>query len=269
MEKPYQVTDDISIFQSWEEAPTLGFLSINAYVIKAKELAVVDAGMWIEKKEYMQALESVVDPKEIKWIFLTHDDNDHKGSLPELLEIAPNARLVCQFIAVGRMMDTFRVPLDRLHLVNPGDSVDIGDRKITVLRPPLWDAPPTVAYYDDKSGALFCADSFGAFIPAKCQDADDIPAAERSRAQTTFASIVSPWVHMLDEAKFAAHLKVVRDMDPKLILGCHLPPAKNHKADEFLKALTACPPTEPWCGPNQAAMEAMMAQMAHGGPPQG
>ena len=80
MEKPCQVTDDIGIVQSWEEAPTMGFLSVNPYVIKAKELAVVDAGMWIEKKEYMQALESVVDPKEIKWIVLTHDDNDHKGS---------------------------------------------------------------------------------------------------------------------------------------------------------------------------------------------
>jgi len=148
-------------------------------------------------------------------------------------------------------MDTFPVPLDRLYLVNPGDSADIGARKITALRPPLWDSPPTLGYYNDKSGALFSADSFGAFISAKCQDADDIPAAERAQAQTTFASILCPWVHMLDEAKFAAHLKVVRDMDPELILGCHLPPARKNKADEFLKALTACPPTGPWFGPHQ------------------
>ncbi len=86
MEKPFSAAPDIEVFSSWEEVPTVGFLNINSFVLKAREPAVIDTGMWKEKEEYLKALESVIHPKEIKWIFLTHDDNDHKGGTQALLE---------------------------------------------------------------------------------------------------------------------------------------------------------------------------------------
>ena len=267
MEKPFSVAPDIEVFSSWEEVPTLGFLNINSFVLKAREPVVIDTGMWKEKEEYMKALESVIDPKEIKWILLTHDDNDHKGATPELLEAAPNARLVTQFIGVGRMMDTWPVPLERCYLMNPGDSIDLGDRTLTAIRPPQWDSPPSLAYYDSKSGALFSSDCFGAMIPAKVQDVADVPEADLQQGFMNFASIVSPWIHLVDEGKYAKMLDVVRHMAPTMILSCHSPPARG-KTDQYLKWLAAAPSSEMWVGPNQAAMEAMMAQMQQGPPPE-
>ena len=199
-------------------------------------------------------------------ILLTHDDNDHKGSVQELLEAAPNARLVTMFLGAGRMMDTWPVPMERCYLLNPGESIDVGDRTLTAVKPPLWDSPPSLGYYDDKSGALFSCDAFGAVIPEKVQDSTDLPETELAQAMTTFAGMLSPWIHMLDQGKFAQHLDVVRQMAPKMILSGHLPPARG-RTEQFLKSLAAAPSSEPFVGPNQAALEAMMAQMAHEGPP--
>ncbi|RJQ48328.1 MAG: MBL fold metallo-hydrolase [Nitrospiraceae bacterium] len=50
------------------------------FVIKAREPVLVDRGMGIDSEEFMKALESIIDPKDLRWVWLTHDDADHTGS---------------------------------------------------------------------------------------------------------------------------------------------------------------------------------------------
>jgi hypothetical protein len=64
------------------------------------------------------------------------------------------------------------VPLDRVYWLNSGESIRLGDRKLTAVRPPLFDNPTTIGIYDDKSEAFFSADCFGAIIPSPAQNAD-------------------------------------------------------------------------------------------------
>jgi flavorubredoxin len=64
-------------------------------------------------------------------------------------------------------MSTARpVPLDRVYLLNPGRSLDVGDRTLTAFRPPLYDSPATVGFYDDRSQTCFSSDCFGAPMPS-------------------------------------------------------------------------------------------------------
>jgi hypothetical protein len=67
------------------------------------------------------------------------------------------------------------LPLDRVYLLNPGQSLDVGDRTLTGLRPPLFDNPATVGLYDDRSRTLFSSDCFGAPLPsAELADGSDL-----------------------------------------------------------------------------------------------
>ena len=100
MEKPYKLTEDIEILPSFFPIPGMGVLAVNAFVIKAEEPVLVDTGMAIDRADFMKALESVMDPRDLKWIWLTHDDADHVGNLQILLEAAPNARLAANSLAV-------------------------------------------------------------------------------------------------------------------------------------------------------------------------
>jgi flavorubredoxin len=61
--------------------PGAGLLPVNAFVIKAQEPVLVDAGMEIESEEFMKALESIIDPHDLKWVWLTHGDTDHAGNI--------------------------------------------------------------------------------------------------------------------------------------------------------------------------------------------
>jgi hypothetical protein len=49
-------------------------------------------------------------------------------------------------------------------------------------------------------------------------------------------------------------------MAPDLVLSAHLPPARS-MIPRILETLSSVPESTPFVGPNQAALEAMLAQM--------
>jgi len=263
MDKPYQVVPGIDILPTHFPVHGVGFLPVNAFVIKSKEPVLVDTGLGVESDEFMAALESVINPKDLKWVWLTHDDADHTGNLQRVLEAAPGARLAANSLAVLRMSSAWRVPMDRVYWLNPGDSLDVGDRRLTAVRPPLFDNPTTIGIHDDKSGTFFSADCFGAIIQSPAANADDIPEEELAQGVAGWASLDDPIVHIIDTKAFGRVLDEVRQMAPKNILSGHLPPALG-KTELLLDLLAGVPASAPSVAPDQSALEQIIAGMKGG-----
>ena len=260
MENVYQAMQDISVLPAHFPVPGSGFLPVNAFVIKAEDPVLVDTGMGKDSEEFMKALKSVIDPHDLKWIWLTHDDADHTGNLQQVLAEAPNARLASFSLAILRMSTAWPVPMDRVYWLNPGESISAGDRTLTAVRPPLFDNPTTIGIYDDRSDAFFSADCFGAVIPSPAQGTDDIAEADLTQGMTGWASLDSPWAHIVNTAEFGKSLDIIRQIGPKRIFSAHLPPAIN-RSDEFLKLLATIPSSPPSVAPNQKALEQILARM--------
>jgi len=258
MQKPYHVMSDIVVLPSHFPLPGAGILTINAFVIMAKEPILVDTGMGIECEEFMKSLKSVINPQDLKWIWLTHDDADHTGNLQKVLEAAPDARLAANSLAVLRMSTAWSVPMQRVYWLNSGDSISIGDRELTAVRPPLFDNPTTIGIYDNKSEAFFAADCFGALIPSPAQNADDIPEENLAQGMLSWASGDNPWVHLVESSVFSGQLNKIRQMAPKMILSAHLPAAQG-KTEQMLDLLSQVPASPPFVAPNQSALEQMLA----------
>jgi flavorubredoxin len=237
----------------------MGFLPINAFVIKAAEPVLVDTGIGIESEEFMKALKSVIDPRDLKWIWISHDDSDHTGNIQKVLDAAPNARIAANAVTLLRMSGLWQVPMDRVFCLNSGESISLGDRKLTAVTPPLFDNPATLGFYDEKSEALFSADSFGAILPAQTRGLDELPEETLSSGMVLWATVDDPWMHSMEESKFLHKLDQVRQISPKIILSGHLPPAVE-KTEQFLQLLATAPKAEPFVAPNQAALEQLMAQ---------
>lgn len=140
----------------------------------------------------------MIDPKDVRWIWLTHPDRDHTGGLFDLLEAAPHARIVTTFLSAGIMSTATPLPMDRLHLINPGQTLDVGDRTLTAFRPPLFDSPATVGFFDPKSRTCVASDCFGAPLTtedlAQGSDVSDVPADDLRSGQLLWATVDSPWV---------------------------------------------------------------------------
>jgi glyoxylase-like metal-dependent hydrolase (beta-lactamase superfamily II) len=268
MEPARRLSSEIHVLPSYFPFPGVGLVPVNAFVIKAREPILVDTGLPQDREAFLDTLRTVIDPGELRWLWLTHPDPDHTGSLQALMESVPHLKLVTTFLGYGMLSLLQPVPLERLYLLNPGDSLDLGDRRITALKPPTFDNPATTAFFDDKSRALLSADCFGALLEEPADAADDLPAEELRAGQTLWATLDAPWLHNVDRTKFAHELDRVRRMEPALVLSAHLPPARS-STEALLANLANVPDAEPFVGPNQAALQAMLADMTQDAPAAG
>jgi flavorubredoxin len=151
MQTPYRVADNTFVLPSKLPIPGHGLLYLNATVIKSKEPVLVDTGAPAFREEYLQTVCSLVEPQDIRWIYLSHDDRDHSGNLMPLLELCPHARVVTNLFGAGRLSEEWNLPMERVTFVNDGDRFSAGDRMLTAIRPPLFDSPATRGLWDPKS----------------------------------------------------------------------------------------------------------------------
>jgi hypothetical protein len=258
----YRVGNDVTVLNDQLAVPGVGHLPINAFVLHAREPVVVDTGLSLTDRDFLSGLGSVIDPTDVRWIWLTHPDRDHTGGLFALLEAAPQAKVVTTFLGVGIMSTVRPLPLDRVHLLNPGQRLDVGDRTLTGFRPPLFDSPATVGFCDDKSRICFSSDCLGGPMPtadlAGCPDVRQLPATELLEAQRLWAAVDSPWIHTVNRHAYADTVRAMQVFDSDIFLSTHLPPAIGI-GDQLIAMLLGAPDVSPFIGPDQAALEEMLA----------
>ena len=175
----HSVSDELTVLAHAEEIPGLGHLPVNAFVLLAEQPVLVDTGMPAVADEFLDLLWSAVDPADLRWVWLTHPDRDHTGAVLQILDAAPHAKLVTTFLGMGILSIEHPISPERVYLLNPGQSLDVGDRTLTAFRPPLFDSPVTTGFVDDSTGTCVSSDCFGAPMSsaqlALADDAADVP----------------------------------------------------------------------------------------------
>jgi hypothetical protein len=258
----YPASDDVIVINDSAEIPGLGVLPVNSFLLKAAQPLLVDTGMPTSQQDFQEALWTHVDPEDLQWIYLTHPDRDHAGSLYDILDAAPQAKLITTFLGMGILSTEARITPDRVFLLNPGQSLDLGDRRITAFRPPVYDSPATTGFFENRGGSCFTSDCFGAPMAdaasAGAEDVLDVPNSDLVAGQRLWATVDSPWVASVDRQKFHAAMEPLRTLDPSLVLSTHLPPGRG-LVSEFLDNLSLVPGAAPFVGPDQAALEQLLA----------
>ncbi|MBL8699881.1 MAG: MBL fold metallo-hydrolase [Alphaproteobacteria bacterium] len=219
-----RVGPDTDMLSAYVPLPGLGVLPINAFLIRAREPVLLDTGMAALRDDFMEALRDLIDPAALRWIWVTHADADHVGNLRAVLEAAPQARFVTNYLGIGKL-GLQMLPLERSHMIHPGQTLHVGDRDLLALRPPVYDAPETMAAFDSHSGTLFSSDCFGAVMQRPAESAAAIAPAALQDGLSLWATIDAPWLAQTGRAQLAAAVRPLRDLEPRQILGSHLPPA--------------------------------------------
>lgn len=250
---PRRVAPDTDQITAYLPIPGLGVLPVSSFVVHAKEPVLVDAGVIGLRENFLHAIESTIELSRVRWIWLTHTDPDHVGCLDALLEKAPNARLVTTFLGMGKLGLTRPIPPDRVHLLNPGQTLDVGDRHLVAFRPPAFDAPETTGLFDSKNRVLFSADSFGALLSAPAESARDIRPEELCEGLVTWTSVDAPWLPSVRKDAFEATCRTLTDFDPETVLGSHLPEATG-MLPTLIRYLEKASTAPPFVGPDQEAL---------------
>ncbi len=203
---PEPITPDTWLIPTLAADPAGGFIGAHSAVIRAAEPVIVDTSVLFGRDQWLQNAFSVVEPEDVRWIFLSHDDHDHLGNLEPVLDLCPNATLLANYAMVGRLFGDVELPLERMRWINVGESIDVGDRELLMVRPPMFDSPATRGLFDTSTGMLWAGDSFGSTFPGAVYDADDIPAEVYDPSFELLNLLNTPWMEWVDATRFADHV---------------------------------------------------------------
>jgi glyoxylase-like metal-dependent hydrolase (beta-lactamase superfamily II) len=248
---------DIHALSGVIPVPGAGILPVNAFLLGGSEPVLVDTGCAAHREAFLAALGSRIDPRDLRWIWLTHADPDHVGNLAPLLEWAPRARVVTTFLGLGKL-GLLGIETDRFRLVNPGQWLEAGDRRLRAVAPPVFDAPETTGLFDPRTRTLWSADSFGALLPEPVESAAALAPETLREGMANWALIDAPWLPSMAPDRLTASLAGMRDLAAQQVLSSHLPPAEE-MTELLLDNVAEAARRTPMPGPDQEAFEALLA----------
>ena len=216
-------------------------IPINSLVITGPEPVLVDCGSAGTSAEWWEQIEAVVDPPDVRWIFLTHDDDDHAGNLPGALERCPDATVVSSWLVDHRLGATGRVPPDRARRIGEGGSFDAGGRLLVALRPPVYDSPSTRGLFDVSSGLYWAADCFGTAVPHQVDEVAELDRDVWEDGMQEFQQLVAPWVAEVEPLRWRAAIGRLAALGPTVLASAHGPLVRRRDVGRALDVLTEQP----------------------------
>ena len=261
---PTKVAKDTYVINQVQEA--LGqplFVQINSMVILGDEPLIVDTGTPANRKQWLNDVFSLVEPTDVRWVFLSHDDVDHTGNLDQVMMACPNAKLICNWAMVERHTNCFNFPLAQCRWVMHDESFSIGDRTMHALRPPVYDSPTTRGLFDPTTGVYWCVDSFATPLTDPEMAVGDLDPEFWRFGMTLFSyGAVSPWLAVADQDKFARTVDAVGGLDITTIAGCHTPVLEGDLIQQALDHTRALPSVAPPPLPDQSILDQIIAATA-------
>lgn len=240
---------------------------LNSMVVAGTEPAIVDTGSVNNRYQWLEDVFGIVDPADVRWVLLSHDDSDHTGNLSPVMEVCRNATLVCSWPLVERFSNAFRFPLDRCRWLNDGETLDIGDRRLTAVRPPVYDSPATRGFLDERSGIYWGVDAFAAPNPGDpAPTVADLDPGFWSQGMAMFVHhALSPWVRLVDRARYAAEVDRVQAMGMITIATAHSPLIDGRSVADAFALLRDLPDVPVPPAPDQDALDHILATAVNAG----
>lgn len=147
--------------------------SYNAYLIIDEKVTLIDTAKEIFKNELIERISSVIDPSKIDYIICNHLEQDHSGSIPEIMKYAPHAKIFTCIPNGLNNIGKFYGDLN-YHGVKAGDTLNIGKRNLQFLPVPMLHWPDSMFTYCPEEKILFSNDGFGQHLASTSRFDDQV-----------------------------------------------------------------------------------------------
>jgi flavorubredoxin len=180
----------------------------NSYLIKGSEkTALIDTVYSPNTTEYLELLKKS-GLRKLDYIVANHAEQDHSGSIPAVLALFPEAKVVTNARCKGLIAEALLVPDEKFIEVKEGDTLSLGNKTLQFLLTPWVHWPDTMVTYLAEDKILFTCDFFGSHLASSDLYADD-EAHVHDAAKRYYAEIMMPFrMHIQKHLKKLAPLQI-------------------------------------------------------------
>lgn len=191
--------------------------SYNAYLIKGSEkTALLDT---VDPTKTDGLIDHLVrqGADKIDYIIAHHAEQDHSGSLPDILLMYPDAKVVTNPKCKSMLIDLLHLEADSFIEVKDGQTLSLGDKTLQFIYTPWVHWPETMCTWLQEDHILFSCDFFGSHQAAGFLYVEDehkvLEAAKRY-----YGEIMMPF-----RSSIRGNLKKLEPLDIQMIAPSHGP----------------------------------------------
>ena len=191
----------------------------NAYIIKDDKTALVDTVHLPFAAELIANLKQIDGLTAIDYVIVNHIEPDHSGALPEIMNIYPQATVVCTAKAREGLVRYFDTDGWTWKIVKTGDSLELGHHTLRFIETPMMHWPDNMITYIPQKQLLLSNDAFGQHLAWSHPFDDQNPMEDiMAEAQKYYANILTPFSKIV-----ANKLKdiLAMNLDIKIIAPSH------------------------------------------------
>jgi len=189
--------------------------SYNSYLIKGSEkTALVDTVDPTKEYELIGNLEKL-GIKVIDYVIANHAEQDHSGSIPKILELYPDAKVVTNPKCKDFLKDLLLIPEDKFITVNDRETISLGNKTLEFISAPWVHWPETMFTFLKEDKILFTCDFLGSHLAASELFVSDEAKVYES-AKRYYAEIMMPF-----RTSIKKHLEVIKGLEVEIIAPSH------------------------------------------------
>lgn len=191
--------------------------SYNTYLIKGSEkIALIDTVDPSKEHELIENLQKL-EVEKIDYVIANHAEQDHSGTIPKILELYPEAKVVTNPRCKDFLKDLLLISEDRFIVVNDHETLSLGDKTLEFILAPWVHWPETMFTYLREDKILFTCDFLGSHLATS-----DLVIADETKvyeaAKRYYAEIMMPFRKIIKK-----HLEKIRDLEIETIAPSHGP----------------------------------------------
>ncbi len=189
--------------------------SYNAYLVQgSRKVALIDTVDPSMTDVLMAYLENV---PVVDYVIANHAEQDHSGSIPQVLEKYPDAKVVTTPKGQDMFVALLLIPEGRFITVDDGETLSLGDKTLEFIHAPWVHWPETMLTYLREDKILFPCDLFGSHLATTDLYVDDEGQVYEA-AKRYFAEIMMPFRTSIEK-----HLERLKSYKIDVIAPSHGP----------------------------------------------
>jgi flavorubredoxin len=191
--------------------------SYNSYVIQASEKTVLIDTVDPEKTHELLANLNALKIDHLDYLVCNHAEQDHSGSIPVILELFPDVKVVTNEKCRSFLIDLLEIPEKRFQTVSDGETIFLGDKSLKFVFTPWVHWPETMCTFLAEEKMLFSCDFFGSHLATSDLFVKNIPKVIED-AKRYYAEIMMPF-----RAVVKKNIEKIEQLDFDLIAPSHGP----------------------------------------------
>ena len=191
--------------------------SYNAYLIKGSEKTALIDTVDPTMTNFLTSNLQLLKVKNIDYIIANHAEQDHSGTLPQILKLYPNAKVIATPKCKDLLMELLLIPEYKIVTVEDGETLSLGDKTLEFIHAPWVHWPETMLTYLREDKILFTCDLFGSHLATSdLYVADEATVYEA--AKRYYAEIMMPFRTVIQR-----NLEKIKDLQIEIIAPSHGP----------------------------------------------